>query len=393
VEDWTQFWGTVAAFLVVAVPAGLVSAALWWRLPLARRHLFPPPRVRLVPWGGLQVLFALFVFLFLPAFPLTLLRASGALEWLYGEATEVLYGEGAPLKEAPELWAAALAAPFQVALIVGGLRLCGARLYQLGLTTSRAVQNIVAGYLGWLVVTPVALALFALLTLWITPQTHLVERLLHQQSIPVNWVLIFCATVVAAPVIEELFFRGVLQPWLVRGALQEHGVVAWGAFAMACLPNLGKEYSDWTLGPVLFVAIMVPGYAYGPVVLRRIVPAVKHAAAEVSWVGVHAEAIAAAATTDDSGEGAADVVQPAATARPVTEHRASDPCLGALRGIYGTALLFAAAHAGAWPAPVPLFLLALALGWLAHRARSLVGPMVLHSLFNALPCLWMLLAF
>jgi membrane protease YdiL (CAAX protease family) len=35
---------------------------------------------------------------------------------------------------------------------------------------------------------------------------------------------------------------------------------------------------------------------------------------------------------------------------------------------------------------VPLFVLALGLGTLAARTRSLVGPIVLHSLFNAASC-------
>jgi membrane protease YdiL (CAAX protease family) len=50
--------------------------------------------------------------------------------------------------------------------------------------------------------------------------------------------------------------------------------------------------------------------------------------------------------------------------------------------IYGTALLFASAHSFAWPTPVSLFVLALALGYLAYRTQSLVGPMLLHALFN-----------
>jgi hypothetical protein len=54
--------------------------------------------------------------------------------------------------------------------------------------------------------------------------------------------------------------------------------------------------------------------------------------------------------------------------------------------LLGTALLFAAAHSFAWPTPVPLFVLALGLGWLAHRTQSLVGPIVVHAAFNAVGC-------
>jgi Type II CAAX prenyl endopeptidase Rce1-like len=53
------------------------------------------------------------------------------------------------------------------------------------------------------------------------------------------------------------------------------------------------------------------------------------------------------------------------------------------RAIYGTALLFAMFHVSVWPTPIPLFVLALGLGYLAHRTQSIVGPIVLHVLFNA----------
>jgi hypothetical protein len=58
--------------------------------------------------------------------------------------------------------------------------------------------------------------------------------------------------------------------------------------------------------------------------------------------------------------------------------------------VYATALFFAAIHAGAWPHPVPLFVLGLGLGWLAQRTRSLVGPVVMHALFNGVACVWLL---
>jgi hypothetical protein len=61
------------------------------------------------------------------------------------------------------------------------------------------------------------------------------------------------------------------------------------------------------------------------------------------------------------------------------------------RAVYGTALLFAAFHSSVWPTPVALFLLGLGLGWLAERTQSLVAPMVVHGLFNAVACVMLLL--
>ena len=59
--------------------------------------------------------------------------------------------------------------------------------------------------------------------------------------------------------------------------------------------------------------------------------------------------------------------------------------------IFGTSLLFACIHTAVWPTPIPLFVLALGLGVLAQRTRSLIGPIVLHSLFNGVSCVQLLL--
>src|SRR5262249_22610993 len=56
---------------------------------------------------------------------------------------------------------------------------------------------------------------------------------------------------------------------------------------------------------------------------------------------------------------------------------------------YWTSLLCGMMHAFAWPSPVPLFFLGLGLGWLAHRCQSLTASLVLHSLFNAVACVGM----
>ena len=73
----------------------------------------------------------------------------------------------------------------------------------------------------------------------------------------------------------------------------------------------------------------------------------------------------------------------AATVVFLTTPRSRDNTVPA---ILGTSVLFAMIHAAVWPSPVALFVLALGLGWLKERTRSLVGPMVLHSLFNAVNC-------
>jgi membrane protease YdiL (CAAX protease family) len=56
------------------------------------------------------------------------------------------------------------------------------------------------------------------------------------------------------------------------------------------------------------------------------------------------------------------------------------------------ASLFAALHAAQWPAPIPLFVLALGLGHLSRATRGLVAPIAMHATFNAISTVAAILA-
>jgi membrane protease YdiL (CAAX protease family) len=62
-----------------------------------------------------------------------------------------------------------------------------------------------------------------------------------------------------------------------------------------------------------------------------------------------------------------------------------------VRAIWASSALFAAVHANVWPSPVPLVVLAVGLGYLYVRTRTLVGPVVVHGLFNAVSAVYLLL--
>jgi len=100
------------------------------------------------------------------------------------------------------------------------------------------------------------------------------------------------------------------------------------------LPDLTFRIVAAKLGPILFIVVMLPGYVYIDRLLKR-------------WI----------------------------------------PDRKVVRGIYGTALSFGMVHSSIWPTPIPLFVLGLALGYLAYRTQTLLGPILLHSLFNAVACL------
>ena len=56
-----------------------------------------------------------------------------------------------------------------------------------------------------------------------------------------------------------------------------------------------------------------------------------------------------------------------------------------------TALIFAAFHYPQWPAPIPLVVLGLGLGYLAERTGGIVASFVLHALFNGFSTLMLAL--
>lgn len=235
------------------------------------------------------------------------------------------------------MWAVLFAFPFQVLAILGFLRAAsGALPYQMGLSADRLGQNLVLGFLFLLGLLPIVFMTNALVD-WIfrtilneQPESHPLMKLARDGE----WFILVVTATVVAPVTEELLFRGLVQPWAER-ARGGDGVML-VAFLMALVQRAapllkGEEAGDYQqvlqeLEPALFVLLMVPGY----LAVRRL----------RSW--------------------------------------------GA---IWASSLLFAAAHSNVWPSPIALFILALGLGYLAYRTQSLVGPIVVHSLFNGTMCL------
>jgi membrane protease YdiL (CAAX protease family) len=223
----------------------------------------------------------------------------------------------------------------------------GTRPYQLGLTTHRAGRNVLAGLLAWVAVTPFVYAVLNLTTWWfrqmfhLPPEEHPLTRLSQSGLSRVEWVLLVASAVAAAPVVEELLFRGVIQPWLAvrpwggAGAMLAALVVA---LALRKPETTSAQGGTGTTGvleqlvPALFVLVLVPPFL---LVWRR-------------------------------------------SRTPVAP------------AVYGTSLLWAMMHTPIWPTPVPLFVLGLGLGYLAYRTQSLVAPLTLHALFNGVACVMLL---
>ena len=337
--------------ILLAVTA--LPAALLWLVYVRPRPLLPPQRHRYIAWSGFEVFMVFFfVLLFWPALADWLVSRSGFPRWLYGsELKDPLDPAFARLSaDRRILWMTVLAWPMQIATVLVLLHgWSRARAYQLGLSFHSLPRNLLLGCVGWALLSPVVLCCH-IATDWVfrtvwgdRPDEHPLLRIVDASPLRLEWIVIIVSATVLAPVLEELLFRGVLQPWFASRP--------WGG-TVALVASLGftfllrgnQEMEAWhgngyakvlhELTPLSFVALMISAcYALEPAVAK--------------W-----------------------------GARPQE-----------FRAIYGTALLFAMFHVSVWPTPIPLFLLALGLGYLAYRTQSVMGPIVMHVLFNTIACI------
>jgi membrane protease YdiL (CAAX protease family) len=364
VESKLETLCQIYAWLGLAVLGGILTGGLGMIRPGLLRPLWPPQRLRALSWSGWDVAIVFFLtWALVPALVVSVLTDTGFFRWYYGPDFPVtaLSSPDVPgdqfAANRRELWITALSGPLVILAILLFLFLVrGVRLYQLGLTRRHGARNAVLGYGTWLYLSPCVFALNYLVehlnARWGSgpPEMHPFFQLTHGAAGPptrLEWALVFVTAIVTAPVLEELIFRGVIQPWLTRRSWGGDAAIA-AAFAVALVSHYSKLWNAYHLdetrarlqalweglAPALFVLAMVPGY----MAIERLM-----------WPWL--------------------------------------PYPGMARAIYGTALLFAAFHSVVWPSPVPLFLLALGLGFLAFRTQSLVAPITLHAMFNGVSTL------
>jgi membrane protease YdiL (CAAX protease family) len=294
-------------------------------------------------WTGSEIVFSVFLaWLFWPAVMYATLKGIGVEHWYYGD-------DAPELSKRLNLWARTLALPFQILtypLVFSAYS--GTTLEQLGLTTRRLGRNILAGVAGVMLMGPLVYAVWKLVRLLSEAsggddvQEHVLETLARLGLTPSEWGMVFFTAMIGAPLHEELAFRGVLQPWLAERRWGGH-VAMLGGLALSVAFRGERLWTAWAEGipnvslvdaatPALFVLALLPLYL-------------------AIW----------------------------ATSRTPLD-----------AAIFGTSLMFACIHTSVWPTPMPLLVLALGLGVLAQRRRSLVGPIVLHGLFNGVSCIQLL---
>src|SRR5439155_16455753 len=138
------------------------------------------------------------------------LESAGFYEWIYSSdalnaASVSPELRGRLLAVRKSLWAVSLAFLLQVGLILFFFySQVGARPYQFGLTVHRLGINGLVGFLVWLVLTPLVLALNLAVILCYqalthsTPEGHPLEQLGRAQIMPAEWLLIIFTATIAA---------------------------------------------------------------------------------------------------------------------------------------------------------------------------------------------------
>jgi membrane protease YdiL (CAAX protease family) len=355
VPTFHEVFFELLAWLIIALICIVIALPI---LLWARRHhrrLFPALLPRHVPWTGLEI--GAVFFLTRLTWPIVIsscLFSLGFFSWVYGGDISSSRDSLDELERARvNLWLAVFLFPINLLTVFLLFRLgSGTRAGDLGFAEDRPRENIALASLTWLAVTP---AVFGInyLAYWgyfeltgTKPEAHPLQQLAEQSPSLMDAILIAISALVVAPVWEELMFRGVVQSWLAEKDWGGHlamGLAALIGIAAAIsgfhdLEDVSLRAALDKLSPVFFVLAMFPAYLVIDWCLRPWFPNGK-----------------------------------------------------AVRAIYGTALLFGMVHSFAWPTPIPLFVLGLGLGFLAYRTQTLLGPIFLHFLFNAVACLALIL--
>jgi membrane protease YdiL (CAAX protease family) len=351
VPELSDIESLLKAFATVAVVS--VAVAVCLRLVRPRRSLLPPQRWRAVPWTGWHCALACLALIVLPE----IVAAGLGLVSVHGWPVQQP-AEPKTVKRLISLASGLVALPLVILAwwaIVGGPRISRIRF-----DASNWRRNTVLGVAGWLFFGPVAyLVNFVALLVYgalygSQPPDHpLLDLLRHEAPARTATALVLLESLIAAPIREELLFRGILQPWLCRhpqgGALG----LAWAAllgiaFRSMTVTTSGLDRWLSLAAPVLLVA----------------------AAASVAW---YVSEQIAQPNPPQMLRWLAPLTDPERRRRAVL-------------GLFGTATMFANLHAVVWPTPIPLLVLGLGLGWLALRTQGVVAPVVSHALFNAVAC-------
>jgi membrane protease YdiL (CAAX protease family) len=207
----------------------------------------------------------------------------------------------------------------------------GGRLRDLGLSFEGWPRQVAVGAVAALSAAPFVYSIqFLAIRIW-DSSAHPLQKMLLDEFSPGVAELAILSGVILAPVVEELVFRGIFQSWLAELFTRRRSVSP-----LQSPETVIKDAESATGTSVWDLELDT----------QNIQPSQSPAKPDFTFGGNRAGARS--------------------------------------HGIVLTSLLFAAVHAGQWPAPIALFLLALVIGTVYERTGSLMAAIVLHATFNGL---------
>lgn len=354
--------------LVAAVLATLSAVTCAWLAARVRRGdalVDYRPR-RPVPWTGGDLCLVVLIFMAanLAAFawlPMSDRAAAGLPADGDGPAEAAQLADDAAQLDRFELKLAAGATANLLTIVLAAAWLVGRRGAagsDFGLAGDRVGHDVALGVVGFLAVSLPVYALQFVLSHFSSRQHPIIETLGQQ---PDDWLFLLSglSAVAVAPVAEEFFFRVLLQGWLE--SLGEAPGPEGGTNEAESASLDGARPTESHAGA------KAPNPAELPL------------SASVST--------ARSAVFDDAFRSPA--VYDSGANRPL-KTRPNQPWDTAAIGI--TSLVFALLHVGQGWAPVPLFFLSLALGWLYQRTHRLLPSVVVHVCLNGCSLLMLRMA-
>lgn len=324
------FQPTPAMMIVVlTLVLGLGSAILGsWVLAVIRwsqgDRLLPGTPRPLVPWGAASLMAVVLVYLLL-----MLVSGLG-----YGVVFRILHGkQPGPLPMRDMLLLSGLSNIGMILLAPFLLKMTsGARLSDLGLTSRSLGKNLLRGAWFCFLSMPLVYGVSILASLTTERDKHPVEQMIMGGGDRSVIVIAALVAVVAAPICEEMLFRGVLLGWF------------------------------WKVGMTPKDRDFDSDFDFGMSETQGMLPFLEPDGEEFRI-------------------------------SPVSEPK--DPFVGRgphdLLANVAASVIFAGMHAAVWPTPIPLFFLSLALGEVYRRTGSLYAPIALHMTFNGLSTFAMIL--
>lgn len=229
------------------------------------------------------------------------------------------------------------------------IKLRGLGVQMFGKRGEQFSEDLMLGAMAFGMLVVPTLILQSILALLQPYEHELINMLIKDRSVPMAFASV-AAAVFAAPLFEEFAFRGLLQGWLQD---------MWDGRLSTANIFVGRIRRSWQAEPQPELVAAETGMAEGAAIVTSY-----------------------ADSSDnpfDSPQSEGSVASSAVSEEALPIKRAPGQLYGP---ILISAALFALMHLGQGLAPIPLFFLALGLGYLYQRTRRLTPCVVVHFLLN-----------